>query len=71
MSTYEISLLLEALVRVYSSEELSAGEPIVSSLKDHLGFNCDQAEAFVAGALHLKEARARLGDLRPGDVCVQ
>lgn len=71
MSTYQINLLLEALVRVYSSEELSAGEPVLSCLVDHLGFDNDQAEAFVVGALELKEARARLGELLPQDTYVQ
>lgn len=71
MTTYQINLLLEALVKVYSSEELSGAEPIVSSLVNHLGFDSYQAEAFVAGALQLKEARARLGDVRPRDAYVQ
>ncbi len=71
MSAYQINLLLEALVRVYSSEELSGGEPIVSCLVSYLGFETEQAEEFVAGALQLKELRACLGDIRPRDIYVQ
>lgn len=71
MSTYQINLLLEALVGIYSIQELIAAEPVVLSLVNHLGFDCEQAEAFVAGALQLKEARARLRDVRQGHLYVQ
>ena len=71
MSTYQITLLLEALVTVYSSEELSAGEPVLSCLVNHLGFEAEQAEAFVIAALELKELRARLGEPWPQDSFVQ
>lgn len=71
MSTYQINLLLEALVGVYSSQELSAADPVVTCLVNHLGFDCQQAEALVEAALQLKVARARLGDLGAGDVYVQ
>jgi hypothetical protein len=71
MSTYQMDLLLEALAKVYSSQELSDVEPVVSSLVDHLGLSNELAEAFVTGALHLKEARARLGDLQARDTFIQ
>ena len=71
MSSYQIKLLLEALAKVYSSQELSAAEPIVASLVNHIGLDCEQAEVFVAGALQLKEARARLGEVVPQDTYIQ
>ncbi len=71
MSSYQIKLLLEALAKVYSSQELSAAEPVMSCLVNHLGFDSDQAEAFVVGALELKEARARRGNVGPQDTYVQ
>jgi hypothetical protein len=71
MSTYEINLLLEALVRVYSSQELAAAEPVVSCLVKDLGFENELAEVFVEGALLLKEARAKRGLVAPQDSYVQ
>lgn len=71
MTTYQVNLLLEALSRVYSSQELSDAECVVSCLVAHLGFDCEGAEAAVAGALALKEARARRGNIAPQDTYVQ
>ena len=71
MSSYQIKLLLEALARVYSSQELSAAEPVVGCLVSHFGFDREQAEVFVTGALQLKEVRARLGELVPQDTYIQ
>jgi hypothetical protein len=71
MTTFQISVILEALAKLYSSQELSAAESVVSSLVNHLGFSSDQAEALVAGALHLKEVRARLGELQLSDTYIQ
>ncbi len=71
MSLYQIKLLLEALTRVYSSQELSASEPVVACLVNHLGFGREEAEVFVTGALELKEVRARLGEVVPQDTYIQ
>ena len=71
MSTYQINLLLEALVGVYSSQELSAGEPVISCLVVHLGVDVCQAEALVEGALEIKEARTRLADHRSAHILIQ
>jgi hypothetical protein len=71
MTTFQISLLLEALSKVYSSQELAAAEPIVKSLVTHLGFDSHQAEALITGALHLKELRARLGERQINDIYIQ
>jgi hypothetical protein len=57
MSTYQLHLLLEALARVHSFEELSDGLSVISLLKKHLGFDSCEAEAVVEGAFQLKKVR--------------
>ncbi len=61
MTSYQITLLLEALVSVYSTEELCAADSIIVRLVKHLRFEQQDAEALVVGALRLKEVRLRYG----------
>ncbi len=71
MSTYEVTLLLEALAKVYSCHELASGLPVIRSLVKHLGLDPEQAEAAVEGALQLKQARAYAGEISPPEIYVQ
>jgi hypothetical protein len=59
MTNYQLHLLLEAIAKVHSFEELSGGIPVISLLVRHLGFETEAAEAIVQGALHIKTIRAR------------
>lgn len=71
MTTYQLRLLLEALIRVHSYEELADGEPVISLLVRHLGFSPDEAEAVVEGALNLKTVRAGCGTSPTGEIYLQ
>jgi hypothetical protein len=71
MSTYEVTLILEALAKVYSCHELASGLPVIRSLVKHLKLDPEQAEAVVEGALQLKQARAHMRELSPCEIYVQ
>jgi hypothetical protein len=71
MSTYEVTLILEALAKVYSCHELSAGVSVINSLVRHLGLMPEEAEVIVEGALQLKHSRARTGSLSTSEIYVQ
>jgi hypothetical protein len=62
MSTYQVHLLLEALVRVHSLEELENCCSIVSQLHHHLGLTIEEGEIVVEGAAQLKRLRMDAGE---------
>lgn len=62
MSTYQVHLLLEALVRVHSLEELEDCGSIVSQLQHHLGLSVEEGEIVVEGAAQLKRLRIDAGE---------
>ena len=66
MSGYELMLILEALTRVHTFDELALGHPIIEALVIHLGLQPEQAEALVEGAMYLKQARAESGEIIQG-----
>jgi len=71
MSTYEVTLILEALAKVYSCHELASGLPVIRALVKHMGLDPEQAEVVVEGALQLKQARALTGERPLGETYVQ
>ena len=66
MSGYELMLILEALTRVHTFDELALGRPIIAALVLHLGLEPEQAEVLVEGAMYLQQARAESGDVIQG-----
>jgi hypothetical protein len=66
MSGYELMLILEALTRVHTFDELAQGRPIIAALVLHLGLEPEQAEVLVEGAMYLKQARAESGEVIQG-----
>ena len=70
MSQYQVHLLLEALAKVHSFQELSEGEPVISLLIRHFCFGIDEAEAAVEGPLYLKKVRAESGQCPAGELYI-
>jgi hypothetical protein len=66
MSGYELMLILEALTRVHTFDELAQGRPIIAALVLHLRLEPEQAEVLVEGAMYLKQARAESGEVIQG-----
>ncbi len=61
MSKYQVHLLLEALVRVYSLSELEDCQTVVTHLCRHLSLSEDEGEIMVEGAVQLKRLRMEVG----------